>query len=86
MCYKLTHASPNFPMTQQGILYYLYFTYEELVAQGIKRNYLEPYKGKAGSRNLVFLTLNVVTLSFCRPCAARRVGTLKSSPKHELVD
>lgn len=42
MCYKFIHTSPNFPMIQQGMLYYLYFTNEELVAQGIKKNYRGP--------------------------------------------
>lgn len=72
-------------MIQQGMLYYLYFTNEELVGQGIKRNSPGPYKGEVGSGNLVCLTLNVVTPLLCGCCATRCVGTLKSSPEHELV-
>lgn len=68
------------------MLYYLYFTNEELVAQEVKSDFPGPYKGEVGSGNLACLTLNVATPPLCGRCAPRCVGTCKSSPEHELVN
>lgn len=83
MCHIFILTSPHFTIIQQDTPYYLYFTNEEIVAQEIKRFYQGPYRGEAGSRNLVVLTPNVVITPSCRYVV---LPHHKSSPQHKLVN